>query len=290
MNRSLKNIPFILWYFVSGFIVVSVILFIFIYVFIKGFSSINLEFILSSPKGTPLGMEGGILPAILGSLALMLIACISASILGVAMAIFLCFYCKNKKIKGLVHLIVSTIAGIPSIVLGLFGYSFLVYFSGFGVSLISGGITLGIMIFPYIEVITEKAILEVDKKLTLSSFALGVDKCYTFFYIVIPQCKNEVFSGIIMSGGFAMGAVAPIMLTSAVVSTGNPNSLLSPVMALPYHLYILVSQGVSFKKAYGTALVLLILLFLINLIGLLKKKTIVKSKVILCLKDKLQII
>lgn len=264
MYRFFKNIPFILWYFISSLIVVSVILFIFIYIFIKGVSSINLEFILSYPKGTPLGMEGGILPAILGSLALMSIACMSAAILGVAMAIYLCFYCKNKKIRNLVHLIVSSISGIPSIVLGLFGYSFLVYFCGFGISLISGGITLGIMIFPYIEIITEKAISEIDKNLTLSSFALGVDKCYTIFHIVIPQCKNEVLSGIIMSGGFAMGAAAPVMLTSAVVSAPNPSSLFSPVMALPYHLYILVSQGISFEKAYGTALVLMILIFLIN--------------------------
>lgn len=264
MIRFLKKIPFALWYFVSSFIVISVVTFIFGYIFIKGAPAVNLQFILDSPKGTPLGMEGGIFPAIVGSLALMSLACISSAILGVSTAIYLCFYCDNERVKSLFHLIVSSIAGIPSIVLGLFGYSFLVYFCGFGVSLISGGITLGIMIFPYIEVIAEKSIMEVDKNLILSSYALGIDKCYTFFHIVLPRCKGEILSGIIMAGGFAMGAAAPVMLTSAVVSAPNPDSLLSPVMALPYHLYILVSQGISFEKAYGTALILMIILIILN--------------------------
>ena len=265
MSKFFKSIPFVLWYFISTFVVVSIVIFIFSYIFMKGASSVNLQFIFDSPKGMPLGMEGGILPAILGSLALMLLACINAAILGVSTAIYLCFYCSSKGIKNLIHLIVSSIAGIPSIVLGLFGYSFLVYFCGFRVSLISGGITLGIMIFPYVEVIAEKAILEVDKNLIFSSYALGVDKCYTFFYIVLPRCRDEILSGIIMSGGFAMGAAAPVMLTSVVVSAPNPDSLFSPVMALPYHLYILVSQGISFEKAYGTALVLIVILIILNM-------------------------
>lgn len=265
MNRFYKSIPFMLWYFISTFIVVSTVIFIFVYIFMKGASSVNLQFIFDSPKGMPLGMEGGILPAILGSLALTLLACISAATLGVSTAIYLCFYCTSSVLKNLIHLIVSSIAGIPSIVLGLFGYSFLVYFCNFGVSLISGGITLGIMIFPYVEVMAEKAILEVETTLILSSYALGVDKCYTFFYIVLPRCRDEILCGIIMSGGFAMGAAAPVMLTSAVVSAPNPDSLFSPVMALPYHLYILVSQGISLNKAYGTALVLIVILIVLNI-------------------------
>lgn len=272
MNRVLKNIVLGFWYFISGFTVISIIIFIFSYVFIKGYTSVNIGFLLDSPKGTPLGMEGGILPAILGSLSLMFLACVNSAILGIGTAVYLCLYCNNKKIENFIHLIVSSIAGIPSIVLGLFGYSFLVYFCNFGVSLISGGITLGIMIFPYIEVLTEKSIREVDKNLILSSYALGIDKSYTFIHIILQQCKGEIISGIIMSGGFAMGAAAPVMLTSAVVSAPNPDSLFSPVMALPYHLYILISQGISLQKAYGTALVLIIMLILLNLLAALLSK------------------
>ncbi len=92
------------------------------------------------------------------------------------------------------------------------------------------------MIFPYIEVVTEKAIEEVDKKLIVSSYSLGIDKTYTFFKIILPQCIEEIVSGIMLSGGFAMGATAPIMLTSAVISAPTPDSIMSPVMALSYHL------------------------------------------------------
>lgn len=128
------------------------------------------------------------------------------------------------------------------------------------------------MIFPYIEVLSEKSIREVDKNLILSSYALGIDKSYTFIHIILQQCKGEIISGIIMSGGFAMGAAAPVMLTSAVVAAPNPDSLFSPVMALPYHLYILISQGISLQKAYGTALVLIIMLILLNLLAALLSK------------------
>ncbi|MDW8800561.1 phosphate ABC transporter permease PstA [Clostridium sp. A1-XYC3] len=264
MIKVLKNVLLALWYFLSSLIVIGVIISIFAYILIKGLSVINLNFILQAPKGTPLGIEGGILPAIIGSLALTAIACISASILGVATAVYLSLYCTHSVIKELMHLVISSISGIPSIVLGLFGYSFLVYFCDLGISLIAGGITLGIMIFPYVEVVTEKSIMEVDKSLIVCSYSLGVSKSYTFFRIILPSCASDIISGTIMSGGFAMGAAAPVMLTSAVVSAPNPDSLLSPVMALPYHLYILVSQGISMEKAYGTSLVLVILLIVIN--------------------------
>lgn len=267
MKKIVKDILFGIWYFISGFIVISIILYIFLYILKKGIGVITIEFLTERPKGMPLGMEGGILPAILGSLSLIGIACISAGILGISTAIYLTLYCENNKLRDIVHLIISSIAGIPSIVIGLFGYSFLVYFLGIGISLLAGGITLGIMIFPYIEVVSEKAINGVDKKLVLSSYALGISKSYTFFKIILPKCCGEIVSGIVLSSGFALGAAAPVMFTAAVISAPNPNSLFSPVMALPYHLYILVTQGISQEKAYGTSLVLIFLVVLINIIA-----------------------
>lgn len=267
MKRILQNILLGIWYFISSFIVISIIIYIFVYIFKKGIGTISLEFLTDYPKGMPLGMEGGILPAILGSLSLIGIACISAGVLGISTAIYLTLYCKSNKLKNIIHLIISSIAGIPSIVIGLFGYSFLVYFLRFGISLLSGGITLGIMIFPYIEIISEKAIGEVDKKLIISSYALGISKSYTFFRIILPKCKAEIISGIVLSSGFALGAAAPVMLTAAVISAPNPNSFFSPVMALPYHLYILITQGISQEKAYATSLVLIFLIILINLLA-----------------------
>ncbi|WP_434303413.1 phosphate ABC transporter permease PstA [Clostridium botulinum] len=269
MKKSLKDILLLLWYFLSTFLVVFIVFFIIAYVLKNGIHIINKEFLLDNPKGMPLGKEGGIFPAIVGSLLLMFISSITASILGIATAVYLTLYNKNKKIDGIIHIIIHSISGIPSIVLGLFGYSFLVFFLDLGVSLLAGAITLSIMIFPYIEVVTEKAIEEVDKKLIVSSYSLGIDKTYTFFKIILPQCIEEIVSGIMLSGGFAMGATAPIMLTSAVISAPTPDSIMSPVMALSYHLYILISQGISMENAYGTAFVLMSILIILNFLSML---------------------
>ncbi|MBD5644974.1 phosphate ABC transporter permease PstA [Clostridium botulinum] len=269
MKRSLKDILLLLWYFLSTFLVVFIVFFIIAYVFKNGIHTINKDFLLDNPKGMPLGKEGGIFPAIVGSLLLMFISSITASILGIATAVYLTLYNKNKKIDSIIYIIIHSISGIPSIVLGLFGYSFLVFFLDLGVSLLAGAITLSIMIFPYIEVVTEKAIEEVDKKLIVSSYSLGIDKTYTFFKIILPQCIEEIVSGIMLSGGFAMGATAPIMLTSAVISAPTPDSIMSPVMALSYHLYILISQGISMENAYGTAFVLMSILIILNFLSML---------------------
>lgn len=269
MKRSLKDISLLLWYFLSTFLVVFIVFFIIAYVFKNGIHTINKDFLLDNPKGMPLGKEGGIFPAIVGSLLLMFISSITASILGIATAVYLTLYNKNKKIESIIHIIIHSISGIPSIVLGLFGYSFLVFFLDLGVSLLAGAITLSIMIFPYVEVVTEKAIEEVDKKLIVSSYSLGIDKTYTFFKIILPQCIEEIVSGIMLSGGFAMGATAPIMLTSAVISAPTPDSIMSPVMALSYHLYILISQGISMENAYGTAFVLMSILIILNFLSML---------------------
>ncbi|APQ74388.1 phosphate ABC transporter permease PstA [Clostridium botulinum] len=269
MKRSLKDILLLLWYFLSTFLVVFIVFFIIAYVFKNGIHTINKDFLLDNPKGMALGKEGGIFPAIVGSLLLMFISSITASILGIATAVYLTLYNKNKKIDNIIHIIIHSISGIPSIVLGLFGYSFLVFSLDLGVSLLAGAITLSIMIFPYIEVVTEKAIEEVDKKLIVSSYSLGIDKTYTFFKIILPQCIEEIVSGIMLSGGFAMGATAPIMLTSAVISAPTPDSIMSPVMALSYHLYILISQGISMENAYGTAFVLMSILIILNFLSML---------------------
>lgn len=269
MKKSLKDILLLLWYFLSTFLVVFIVFFIIAYVLKNGIHTINKDFLLDNPKGMPLGKEGGIFPAIVGSLLLMFISSITASILGIATAVYLTLYNKNKKIDGIIHIIIHSISGIPSIVLGLFGYSFLVFFLDLGVSLLAGAITLSIMIFPYIEVVTEKAIEEVDKKLIVSSYSLGIDKTYTFFKIILPQCIEEIVSGVMLSGGFAMGATAPIMLTSAVISAPTPDSIMSPVMALSYHLYILISQGISMENAYGTAFVLMSILIILNFLSML---------------------
>ncbi len=269
MNEKLKDYIFKIWIVLSTLVVLIVVIYIFGYIFSHGISSINMKFIFDNPKGMPIGAEGGIFPAIIGSLYLMLIACLFASILAISTAIYTIYYCENKKFKAIVHLTVKCMAGIPSIVLGLFGYTLLVLNLNIGRSLLSAGITLGIMIYPYIEVRVEKILKEVDRSMIDSSYALGVSKVYTIFKLILPLCKKDIVSAITLAGGFAMGATAPIILTGAVLFAPIPKTLFSPIMALPFHLYILTGEGISLEKAYGTALVLILILLIINIISVI---------------------
>lgn len=267
MREKLKDSVFKIWIGLSTSLVFVVVIYIFLYIFINGAGSINREFIFSAPKGMPIGSEGGIFPAIVGSLLLMVIACAFASILAISTAIYSVFYCTSEKVKRLIHLIIQCMSGVPSIILGLFGYTLLVLHLGFGRSLISGGITLGVMIFPYIQVRVEKTLIEVDKAVITSSYALGVSKVYTLFKLIFPMCKSDIVSAITLAGGFAIGAAAPVILTAAVIFAPVPESIFSPVMALPFHLYILTGEGISLEKAYGTALVLMLILLVVNIIS-----------------------
>ncbi|SHI03758.1 phosphate ABC transporter membrane protein 2, PhoT family [Clostridium collagenovorans DSM 3089] len=268
MSKKKKNSFITLWSFISLVIVISIILFVFSFIFIKGFRVINLNFLTKRPSGFPPGSEGGIYPAIMGTLYLVLISGVVASILAISTSIYCRFYCTSKRYKAIISLCIQCIAGIPSIVLGLFGYSFLVLNLNLGKSLLSAGITLGIMIFPYIEIRIEKLFNEIPKDMIEASYSLGVSKSYTILKIVIPHSFRDIVSSITMACGFAMGATSPIILTGAVLSAPMPKSILSPFMALPSHLYMLLGEGISVENAYGTTLVLLAMVLVLNIISL----------------------
>lgn len=268
MKERIEDNIFKLWIGISVVIVAIVILFIFTYILGYGISSIDLEFIFASPKGIPLGVEGGIFPAIIGSLLLMILSCIFASFLAITTAIYTVFYLQSERMSNLIHLIIQCMAGIPSIVLGMFGYTLLIVYLKINRSLLTASITLGIMIFPYIEVRIEKIFKEIDSNIVNSSYALGVSKFYTITRLILPRYKSDIMSALLLAGGFAMGATAPIILTGAVIFAPTPRSLFSPVMALPFHLYILSGEGISLEKAYGTAAILIIILFIINILSL----------------------
>lgn len=267
MKENIKDKLLKLYIYLTASIVVLVATSILIFIFKKGISSISIDFLLDRPKGLPLGVEGGIFPAITGSLLLMTMAAFFSSILSITTAIYLVFYCNNPRIKSYFKLIIQCISGVPSIILGLFGYSLLVLRLGFGRSLLSGSITLAIMIFPYIEVKTEKIFMEIDENIIMSSYSLGIPKYYTIMKLILPIYGFEIISSILLASGLALGASAPIILTAAVLMADSPKSIFSPVMALPFHLYILINEGMSLENAYGTALVLILILLLINLIS-----------------------
>ena len=269
MKEKFQDNLFKLWIIISTIIVSITIVFILGFIFRKGLGSFNLEFIFDNPKGIPLGSEGGILPAIIGSIFLMILACLFASILAISTAIYTVFYCKSKMLSDIIHMVIQCMAGVPSIVLGMFGYTLLIVYLKISRSLLTAGITLGVMIFPYIQVRVEKILNEVDSSVINSSYALGVSKYYTISKLILPICKADITSAILLAGGFAMGATAPIMLTGAVIFAPIPKSIFSPVMALPFHLYILTGEGISLEKAYGTATVLIIILLIINVLSLI---------------------
>lgn len=269
MKEKNRDIIFKLWIILSTIIVALTVLYILGYILGKGLGSIDLEFILKSPRGIPLGSEGGVFPAIIGSLLLMGLACIFASVLAISTAIYTVFYCRHKGIMNLIHLVVQCMAGIPSIIVGMFGYTLLIVYFRIARSLLTASITLGIMIFPYIQVRVEKILNEIDINIINSSYALGISKFYTIFKLVLPACRADITSTILLAGGFAMGATAPIILTGAVIFAPIPSSILSPVMALPFHLYILTGEGISIEKAYGTAAILILVLLIINIISLM---------------------
>ena len=257
-----------LWAYVSIALVVASILFLFVYVFIRGAGTITWEFLSQPPKGAILGMEGGVWPPIVGSLCFTAVAIVLGGIPAIAAALYIVFYCENRRIGKAFHTVIRCISGIPSIVLGLFAYSFLVRELQWGRCILSSGVALGIMILPFVEVRAEKAFQELPKAIVLSSYALGCSKRYTIMKIVLPACKGELISGLMLGGCYAMGATPPLIFTGGVAYASIPTSLMKPAMALPLHLYLLLAQGAtSFDMAYGTAFVMMTIILISNLLA-----------------------
>ena len=258
---KIRNMLVKIWAYGGMLITASLVLFLFIYVFYKGSGTISWEFLSQPPKGAVLGEEGGIWPAIAGSLCFTGTAVVLGGIPAAACALYLNFYCRSSRLNRIIQEAIQCISGIPSIVLGLFAYSFLVKGLGWGRCILSASTALAIMILPFIEVRAEKAFREIDKNLILSSYALGCPRFYTIWNIVLPACRGELVSGIILGGCYAMGATAPLIFTGAVAYSGLPTDLRKPAMALPMHLYLLVAQGeTSMDMAYGTAFVMMALI------------------------------
>ena len=262
---SLSAVLLFLYSFLSFLLIFSALLFFFLYIFYKGYKVISPSFLLEAPKGMVLGEEGGIFPAITGSLAFSLTALVLSGLPSLFTAIFMVFYSKEGRVKESLHFFIHLLSGVPSIVLGLFSYSLFVYQLKLGRSVLSGAIALAIMIFPFMEIRMEKIFEEVPKSYLHSSESLGCSKGYTLRKLVLPYTLPELLSTMLLAFCFALGATPPILFTGGVAFAKSPTSLLSPAMALPLHLYLLLVQGgSSLSRAYGTALVMLFLLLIGN--------------------------
>ncbi|MFA6803114.1 MAG: phosphate ABC transporter permease subunit PstC [Candidatus Methanomethylophilaceae archaeon] len=239
---------------------VCVVLFIIIGdIVVKGLPALSLDFITDYPSNE--GRSGGIYPAVIGTIKLIVGTLIIALPLGVISGIYLSEYAGDTRLTRIIRNAIDTLNGTPSVVFGLFGMAALVIFLGLGHSLIAGCITLAVMVLPVIIRTTEESISAVPKDLREASLAMGATKWETTMKIVLPAALSGILTGVILSLGRAAGETAPIMFTATVVFQSSiPSSIFDPVMALPYHLYYLAAEVPgSTTNQYGTALVLLIM-------------------------------
>ncbi len=252
-----------------------------IVILLNGIKVISISFLIEFPKD---GMtKGGIFPAIIGTLLLALGAIIFALPLGVLAAIYLREYAKSYRLVRIIRVGVNNLAGVPSVVFGLFGLAVFVKFFQFGVSILSGSLTLGILILPIIIRSTEEAIATVPNSFREASYGLGASKWHTVRHVVLPVALPGILTGSILGIGRAAGETAPILFTAATFYTRRlPSTVFDEVMALPYHIYALMTEGTKpefqVPVAYGTALVLLLLVLGINLIAIIIRYRARKAK------------
>ena len=237
----------------------------------KGISAISVEFLTQSPKG---GLGGGIFPAIAGTFILSLFSIAVAFPIGVLTAVYLTEYAKPSRRLDIVNGAIANLAGVPSIVFGLFGFALFVVFFGFGASVLAGSLTLAIMVLPVIIKTSQEALLGVPRSFREASFALGATKWQTIRYHVLPYATPGLLTGMILGISRSAGETAPILFTAAAYFLPSlPTSVFDQTMALPYHLYILSTQSFNLKATehlqYGTALVLLALVLALNLSAIL---------------------
>ena len=240
-------------------IVLAILVIILQDIVVHGLPALSWEFLTQPPKD--LGRAGGIFPAIIGTLYLVMGAIAIALPLGVGAAIYLVEYTREGRITRIIRTGVDLLNGTPSIVFGLFGFAFIVLYLNVGVSLLAGQVTLALMVLPTVIRTTEESLKNIPQSLREGSLALGATRWQTISRVVLPPAVPGIVTGAILSIGRAAGETAPIMFTAVVFSSRFlPTSELQPVMALPYHLFILATNvpGSSTNK-YGTALVLLLL-------------------------------
>jgi phosphate transport system permease protein len=234
----------------------------------NGLSAISWEFLTEPPKNYM--TEGGVWPCIVGTLLLSLGSMAVALPLGVASAIYLHEYARPGTMMRIIRLGVNNLAGVPSVVFGLFGLGLFVTAMNLGVSLLSGWLTLGVLCLPVVIGTAEEALRSVPSTYREASLALGGTKWQTIWRVVLPSALPGILTGSILGVGRAAGETAAIMFTAAVFYTPKmPDSIFSDVMALPYHIYVLATAGTEIEKTrpiqYGTALVLIALVLGMNL-------------------------
>jgi phosphate transport system permease protein len=243
---------------------IAVMILILLQILSEGLPVLHLRFFLESPKS--MGREGGIFSTIIGTMALTAVAIFFGAPLGVGTAVFLREYTRESKISRMIRFGTDCLAGVPSIIFGLFGFVFFVIRLNMGWSILSGGLTLAAMILPTIISTAEESIKAIPPSYREVSYSLGGTKWQTITRVVLPNALPGIFTGILLSIGRSIGETAAIILTAGS-SLVMPTSLFSPIRTMSVHFYILAREGISMKMAYGTGAALILLVLIINVIA-----------------------
>jgi len=235
------------------------------YIVVEGIGAVNWEFLTAFPRD---GMrEGGILPAVIGTVVLTFGTAVVSIPIAIGAAIYLAEYAGDTWLTRAIRLAIVNLAGIPSIVYGLFGLGLFVLFLGLGTSIVAGSLTLGLMTMPVVISTAEEALLTVPQRFRVASQSLGATRWQTIRQVVLPNALPGILTGVILGLERAAGETAPILFTVAAFYLPRlPNSPMDQTMALPYHLYVISTQvpGMPLDVQYGTALVLLVLVLGMN--------------------------
>jgi phosphate transport system permease protein len=266
-TRETEKIAFFLLL-VATILVITPVALILILVLVKGLPAITPEFIFAMPRE---GMRaGGIYPAIVGTIFLMLGTAVFSIPVGIMAAIYLNEYAARNRLTRSIEIAIINLAGVPSIVYGLFGLGLFVTFLGMGASILAGSLTLSIMTLPVIITATREALSVVPNSFREVSFSLGATRWQTVRHVVLPNAIPGILTGTILGLSRAAGETAPVLFTVAAFYLPRlPQSVYDQAMVLPYHIYVLATQvpNVSSKIMYGTVLILVAMVFILNIIA-----------------------
>ncbi len=247
----------------------------------RGWRAVNWTFLTQAPQESM--TQGGILPCIVGTACLGLGAILIALPIGVASAVYLHEYARPGRVIRFIRLGINNLAGVPSVVFGLFGLAFFVVYLHMGVSILAGALTLAAMTLPVIIGASEEALRAVPATYREASLGLGATKWQTIYRVVLPAAMPGILTGAILGMSRAAGETAPIMFTAAVFYTPSmPSSIFDEIMALPYHIYVLATAGTEIEATrhlqYGTALVLIVLVLGLNLLAIIFRARLQKKR------------
>lgn len=268
-KRTSQKVAFGIFTLLS-YLVVLILFFILGFIIIEGGKVISWDFLTKAPAE---GMTaGGIFPAIIGTLYLVFGSSLISFPIGIMSGIYMNEYATNGKIIRFIRIMTNNLSGVPSVVFGLFGMSLFVNTLGWGDSIIAGSFTLALMSLPLIIRTTEESLKSIDDSFRHGSLALGATKLQTIGHVVLPMAFPNIITGLILSIGRVSGETAPILFTVAAYFLPQlPNSIFDQCMALPYHLYVISTSGTDIEAsrgmAYGTALVLIAIVLIVNLLA-----------------------